>query len=134
MSTILDPNYSGRLQSIRNSFTTDVAAYNQAPTATTNETKLRNDSATLFTLQSEVQGQVETLNTKISILNAKLSSEQAKYNTNLNTYNQKKGTNSSAYSLIFQSKESYKYQYMENITIFLGDILLLYVIYRYMKK
>jgi hypothetical protein len=88
----------------------------------------------IFTLKNAVQSETDTINGLTNTLDTRLQTEKSSYTTLLDKLDQKKGKERSAHHLIRESKESYKYQYMKNVTIIAGDLLLIYLIYRLYTK
>lgn len=91
-------------------------------------------NAALFLLKNTVQSETDTIIGLTNTLDTALRREKSSYTTVLDKISQKKGKDRSAHHLIRESKESYKYQYMKNVTIIAGDLLLIYLIYHLYTK
>uniref|UniRef100_A0A6C0BAT5 Uncharacterized protein n=1 Tax=viral metagenome TaxID=1070528 RepID=A0A6C0BAT5_9ZZZZ len=83
----------------------------------------------LFTLQNSIQQSTDSLNKQISLLDERVKIEKDK-NENLHKrVRDKKGAALGSIEMIIESQESYDYQHLKNVTLFVGDIILLYFIY-----
>ena len=140
--------YTTQLDTLKTSFPTTLETFRQSyivhhtnPDAqesaniyAQNKGQITAANAALFTLKNAVQSETDTINGLTNTLDTALQTEKTSYTTLLDKISQKKGKERSAHHLIHESKESYKYQYMKNVTIIAGDLLLIYLIYRLYKK
>jgi uncharacterized protein YdiU (UPF0061 family) len=140
--------YTTQLDTLKTSFPTTLETFRQsyivhhahpdsqesANIYAQNKGQITAANTALFTLKNTVQSETDTINGLINTLVTTLQTEKISYTTLLDKISQKKGKERSAYNLIHESKESYKYQYMKNVTIIAGDLLLIYLIYRLYKK
>ena len=140
--------YTTQLDTLKSSFPTKLETFRQSyivhhahPDAqesaniyAQNKGQITAATTALFTLKNMVQSETDTINSLINTLDTTLRTEKTSYTTLLDKISQKKGKERSAYHLIHESKESYKYQYMKNVTIMAGDLLLIYLIYRLYTK
>lgn len=84
----------------------------------------------LFTLQNSVQTSIDSLNKQISLIDIKLKKEK-ELNTSLHRkLGDKRGKSLGSEELITETQEMYNYQLIKNITLFIGDVILLYLIYK----
>lgn len=109
----------------------DSAEYNQIYSQEKGQINSLNTS--LFSLQTNVKESITLLEKDLTKVNKKLDAERA-LNVRLHKkFDDKKGKELGALSLIVESKESYNHQYFKNIGLFLGDIALVYVLYKIVK-
>lgn len=140
--------YTTQLNTLKTSFPTSLETFRQtyivhhahpdsqesANIYAQNKGQVTAANAAIFTLKNAVQSETDTINGLTNALDTTLQREKTSYTTLLDKISQKKGKEHSAHHLIRESKESYKYQYMKNVTIIAGDLLLIYLIYRLYKK
>lgn len=85
---------------------------------------------TLFTLQNSVKTSIDSLNKQISLLDIKLKKEKES-NVNLHKkLGDKRGKSLGSEELITETQEMYNNQRIKNITLFIGDVILLFLIYK----
>ena len=128
----LKESYSSALENFRNTFIihhTNPDSVEYAQIYSREEEQLHVILGSLFSLQNSIETSIETLNEQISILDEKVKIEKDA-NENLHKrVRDKKGTSRGSIGMILESQESYDYQRLKNITLFIGDIILLYFIY-----
>jgi len=128
----LKESYSSALENFHNTFiihhtNPDSVEYSQIYSQ--EEGQIRAILGSLFSLQNSIETSIESWNKQIAILDEKLKVEKDA-NENLHTrVRDKKGTSRGSIGMIIESQESYDYQRLKNITLFIGDIILLYFIY-----
>jgi hypothetical protein len=109
----------------------DSAEYNQIYSQEKGQINSLNTS--LFSLQTDIKQSITFLEKDLTQVNKTLDVERA-LNVKLHKkFDDKKGKELGALGLIVESKESYNHQYFKNIGLFLGDILLVYVLYKIVK-
>lgn len=91
-------------------------------------------NSSLFTLETTVQSSIHALNQKISVLDKKLEKEKDSNEILHKKMDEKQGKELGSEELIIETQEIYDYQRIKNITLFIGDILLVYFIYEMVKK
>jgi len=87
-------------------------------------------NSSLFNLKNNVQSSITSLQQDNSKLNSKLEKERSSNNILKQKLGEKRGKELGALHLIVESKQSYNYQYVKNTTLFLGDVILLYMLYK----
>jgi hypothetical protein len=87
-------------------------------------------NSSLFNLKNDVQSSITSLQQDNSKLNSKLEKERSSNNILKQKLGEKRGKELGALHLIVESKQSYNYQYVKNTTLFLGDVVLLYMLYK----
>ena len=83
----------------------------------------------LFTLQNSIPQSTDSLNRQISILDERVKIEKDRNEILHKRVRDKKGAALGSIEMIIESQESYDYQHLKNVTLFVGDIILLYFIY-----
>ena len=140
--------YTTQLDTLKSSFPTKLETFRQsyivhhahpdsqesANIYAQNKGQITAANTAIFSLKNTVQSETDTINGLTNTLDTRLQTEKSSYTTVLDKLDQKKGKERSAHLLIRESKEGYKYQYMKNVTIIAGDLLLLYLIYRLYTK
>jgi sulfite reductase alpha subunit-like flavoprotein len=88
----------------------------------------------VFTLKNDIIQSIDSLKKLIETLQQQLEKEK-KSNTELHKkLNNKRGKELGALHLIVESKESYNNQYIKNITLLAGDVILVYLIYKFLTS
>jgi hypothetical protein len=87
-------------------------------------------NTSLFSLKMDVQTSIASLQQDISGLNTKLEKDRSENTILKQKLGEKRGKELGALHLIVESKQSYNYQYVKNVTLLLGDIILLYILYK----
>ena len=88
----------------------------------------------LFVLTNDVQGNINILNTENDDLTNKID-ELKKINEELKKRTKKLyGTNNGADEMNDDAKEQFKYQYIKNLTMIFGNLLIICVMYSLFKK
>jgi hypothetical protein len=90
-------------------------------------------NASLFSLQTDVKQSIDLTQKQISELADKLEREKRSNGILHTKLGEKKGKELGALSLIVESKESYNNQYLKNATLLVGDLLLVYFMYKILK-
>lgn len=88
----------------------------------------------LFNLDTTVQQSIDTLNLQISALDKKLEKEKDSNDILHKKLDEKQGKEFGSEELILETQEMYDYQRIKNISLFIGDIVLLYFIYKLAEK
>ena len=87
-------------------------------------------NAALFTLTNNIQSSIDGINDQITKLDKILKTEKKSNEQAHKKLDEKNGRETGAEELIEESKEEYKYQYIKNITLMFGNVLLIYFIYK----
>lgn len=87
-------------------------------------------NSSLFSLKNTVQTSITSLQDQNSKLSEKLEREKISNNILNQKLAEKRGKELGALHLIVESKQSYNYQYIKNVTLFIGDVILMYLLYR----
>jgi hypothetical protein len=87
-------------------------------------------NSSLFSLKTDIQSSISSLQQDNSVLNTKLEKERSENTILKQKLGEKRGKELGALHLIVESKQSYNYQYVKNTTILIGDIFLLYMLYK----
>ena len=87
-------------------------------------------NSSLFSLKTDIQSSITSLQQENSGLNANLERERSLNDILKQKLGEKRGKELGALHLIVESKQSYNYQYVKNSTLLLGDIFLLYLLYK----
>jgi DNA-binding ferritin-like protein len=88
----------------------------------------------LFVLKNDVQGNINILNTENDDLTNNID-ELKKINEELKKRTKKLyGTNNGADEMNDDAKEQFKYQYIKNLTMIFGNLLIICVMYSLFKK
>jgi len=88
----------------------------------------------LFVLTNDVQGNINILNTENDDLTNNID-ELKKINEELKKRTKKLyGTNNGAEEMNDDAKEQFKYQYIKNLTMIFGNLLIICVMYSLFKK
>jgi peptidoglycan hydrolase CwlO-like protein len=133
--------YTSKFYSALDDFSNSYINYKLYPGYNENENIYANNKAILESLQADVfiatndvQKNIDTLNGLIKDLNSKISREKTK-NTDLkNQLTQLTSTSNGANSLIGESSELYKMQWLSNITLFIGIFLVLITLFKVFSK
>ena len=87
-------------------------------------------NTSLFTLKNSIQGNIDLLNKKISTLDTQIQKEKDENTILQKKWTEKRGKSLSSEELILESRDAYNYQTVKNVTLLLGDIVLLYFIFQ----
>lgn len=88
----------------------------------------------MFTINNEIQTELKTLETELAAWNTKISNAN-KLTTDLQTnYNNRIGDINGSQTLINDYKSIYVLQYISNVSLFLGMILIGYLIINKLKR
>jgi len=130
-----------RFYSALDDFSNSYINYKLYPGYSENENIYANNKAILESLQADVfvatndvQRNIDTLNGLITDLNSKISAEKNKNATLKSQLSQLMSSSNGANSLIGESSELYKMQWMSNITLFIGIFLVLITLFKVFKK
>jgi peptidoglycan hydrolase CwlO-like protein len=133
--------YTSKFYSALDDFSNSYINYKLYPGYSENENIYANNKAILESLQADVfvatndvQRNIETLNGLITDLNSKISAEKNKNATLKSQLSQLMSSSNGANSLIGESSELYKMQWMSNITLFIGIFLVLITLFKVFKK
>jgi len=91
-------------------------------------------NTSLFTLKTTVQRSINMLNQQISVLDKKLEKEKDSNDVLHKKLDEKQGKELGSEELILETQEMYDYQRIKNISLFIGDVILLYFIYKMTEK
>jgi chromosome segregation ATPase len=95
---------------------------------------LRKAADGIFTINNEIQTELKTLETELATWNTKISNAN-KLTTDLQTnYNNHTGDINGAQTLINDYKSIYVLQYISNVSLFLGMILMGYLIINKLRR
>jgi peptidoglycan hydrolase CwlO-like protein len=133
--------YTSKFYSALDDFSNSYINYKLYPGYSENENIYANNKAILESLQADVfvatndvQRNIETLNGLITDLNSKISAEKNKNATLKSQLSQLMSSSNGANSLIGESSELYKMQWMSNVTLFIGIFLVLITLFKVFKK
>jgi len=133
--------YTSKFYSALDDFSNSYINYKLYPGYSENENIYANNKAILESLQADVfvatndvQRNIDTLNGLITDLNSKISAEKNKNATLKLQLSQLMSSSNGANSLIGESSELYKMQWMSNITLFIGIFLVLITLFKVFKK
>jgi len=133
--------YTSKFYSALDDFSNSYINYKLYPGYSENENIYANNKAILESLQADVfvatndvQRNIETLNGLITDLNSKISAEKTKNATLKSQLSQLISSSNGANSLIGESSELYKIQWLSNITLFIGIFLVLITLFKVFKK
>jgi hypothetical protein len=84
-------------------------------------------------LQTDVKQSIDLTQKQISELTVKLEREKSSNEILHTKLGEKRGKELGALNLIVESKESYNNQYLKNVTLLVGDVLLVYFMYKILK-
>jgi hypothetical protein len=87
-------------------------------------------NSSLFSLKTDIQTSITSLQQDNSKLNTQLEKERYENTILKQKLGEKRGKELGALHLIVESKQSYNYQYVNNTTLLIGDIFLLYLLYK----
>ena len=90
-------------------------------------------NASLFSLKTNVEQSIDLTQKQISELTIKLEREKSSNGILHTKLGEKRGKELGALNLIVESKESYNNQYLKNTTLLIGDVLLVYFMYKILK-
>ena len=130
--------FAQRLTDYKNAY----IAYYMNPVQTNREYSLFNTAkynvdnsiSNISNLKSSVMASISILNDRIASKKTELQQNQTAYNNTAGEMNQATAKNFGDYDLLGETKGGYKYQYMKNATLIVGDILLAYIIYQYYRS
>ncbi len=88
----------------------------------------------LFILTNNLQGSVDKLNENSENLVMELDGLKTENKMLMITLGKSSGTNKSADEMNEDAKEQFKYQYIMNITMILGNIFLILIMVKFFKK
>ena len=133
--------YTSKFYSALDDFSDSYINYKLYPGYSENQNIYANNKAILESLQADVfvatndvQRNIDTLNGLITDLNAKINTEKSKNTTLKSQLSQLTSTSNGADSLIGESSELYKMQWMSNVTLFIGIFLVLITLFKVFKK
>lgn len=133
--------YTSKFYSALDDFSNSYINYKLHPGYSENENIYANNKAILESLQADVfvatndvQRNIDTLNGLIIDLNSKISAEKRKNATLKSQLSQLMSSSNGANSLIGESSELYKMQWMSNIALFIGIFLILITLFKVFKK
>jgi hypothetical protein len=129
----LDSSFSSAIENFYNTYiihhtNPSSTEYSQIYAQETGQITSLNSS--LFSLRNSVQSSISSLQKENSDLTTKLEREKSSNNILKQKLGEKRGKELGALHLIVESKQSYNYQYIKNATLLVGDIILLYFIYK----
>jgi len=87
-------------------------------------------NSSLFSLKADVQSSITSLQNDNSDLTVRIEREKLSNSILQEKLDEKRGKELGALHLIVESKQSYNYQYVKNTTLLIGDIFLLYLLYK----
>jgi hypothetical protein len=90
--------------------------------------------ADVFVATNDIQRNIDTLNSLITDLNAKISTEKTNNTTLKSQLSQLTSSSNGADSLIGESSELYKMQWLSNVTLFIGIFLILITLFKVFSK
>jgi peptidoglycan hydrolase CwlO-like protein len=133
--------YKSKFYSALDDFSNSYVNYKLYPGYSENENIYANNKAILESLQADVfvatndiQRNIDTLNSLITDLNAKISTEKTNNTTLKSQLSQLTSSSNGADSLIGESSELYKMQWLSNVTLFIGIFLILTTLFKVFSK
>jgi hypothetical protein len=133
--------YTSKFYSALDDFSSSYINYKLYPGYSENENIYANNKAILEALQADVfvatndvQRNIDTLNGLITDLNAKIATEKTKNTTLKAQLSQLTSSSNGADSLIGESSELYKMQWLSNVTLFIGIFLVLITLFKVFQK
>jgi hypothetical protein len=133
--------YKSKFYSALDDFSNSYVNYKLYPGYSENENIYANNKAILESLQADVfvatndiQRNIDTLNTLITDLNTKISTEKTNNTTLKSQLSQLTSSSNGADSLIGESSELYKMQWLSNVTLFIGIFLILITLFKVFSK
>lgn len=133
--------YKSKFYSALDDFSNSYVNYKLYPGYSENENIYANNKAILESLQADVfvatndiQRNIDTLNTLITDLNSKISTEKTNNTTLKSQLSQLTSSSNGADSLIGESSELYKMQWLSNVTLFIGIFLILTTLFKVFSK
>jgi len=133
--------YTSKFYSALDDFSNSYINYKLYPGYSENENIYANNKAILESLQADVfvatndvQRNIDTLNSLITDLNAKIATEKTKNTTLKSQLSQLMSSSNGADSLIGESSELYKMQWLSNVTLFIGICLILITLFKVFSK
>lgn len=133
--------YTSKFYSALDDFSNSYINYKLYPGYSENQNIYANNKAILESLQADVfvatndvQRNINSLNLLISDLNSKISTEKTKNAKLKSQLSQLMSSSNGANSLIGESSELYKMQWLSNITLFIGIFLVVIIIFKVFSK
>ena len=141
-------NFKNRIDTLKENYPTYLASFIQSYQDThvdpNNENakksydasvdNMRKAADSIFTINNEIQTELKTLETQLVAWNAQISNSN-KVTTDLQTsYNNRTGDINGAQTLINDYKSIYVLQYISNVSLFLGTILIGYLIINKLRR
>jgi hypothetical protein len=133
--------YKSKFYSALDDFSNSYVNYKLYPGYSENENIYANNKAILESLQADVfvatndiQRNIDMLNSLITDLNAKISTEKTNNTTLKSQLSQLTSSSNGADSLIGESSELYKMQWLSNVTLFIGIFLILTTLFKVFSK
>jgi peptidoglycan hydrolase CwlO-like protein len=133
--------YKSKFYSALDDFSNSYVNYKLYPGYSENENIYANNKAILESLQADVfvatndiQRNIDTLNSLITDLNAKITTEKTNNTTLKSQLSQLTSSSNGADSLIGESSELYKMQWLSNVTLFIGIFLILTTLFKVFSK
>lgn len=133
--------YTSKFYSSLDDFSNSYINYKLYPGYSENENIYANNKAILESLQADVfvatndvQRNIDTLNDLIADLNTKIATEKTKNITLKSQLSQLTSSSNGADSLIGESSELYKMQWLSNVTLFLGNFFILIILFKVFSK
>uniref|UniRef100_A0A6C0KW99 Uncharacterized protein n=1 Tax=viral metagenome TaxID=1070528 RepID=A0A6C0KW99_9ZZZZ len=132
---------SEKFPSILDEFKRNYVIYNQHPdfqeyanAYNSSKGALSEVNKDLFVLTNDLQKNIDKLNENSEHIIVELNRLKEENEFLKKTLLQSTGTNNSADELNGDAKEQYKYQYIRNVTMILGNVFLLLVMFKFFKK
>jgi site-specific DNA-adenine methylase len=146
--SISESSYSKRLDSLKNAFSSAIDEfYNTYIIHYTNPSsveytqiyaqqngQIASLNSSLFKLYTDIQNANESLNKQISKINVNLEKQKIANSELYEKLNDKRGKELGAVHLKIESADIYRLQYLKNVTLLLGNLILIYILYRLSKK
>jgi len=133
--------YKSKFYSALDDFSNSYVNYKLYPGYSENENIYANNKAILESLQADVfvatndiQRNIDMLNSLMTDLNAKISTEKTNNTTLKSQLSQLTSSSNGADSLIGESSELYKMQWLSNVTLFIGIFLILTTLFKVFSK
>jgi hypothetical protein len=99
-----------------------------------NKSVIEKINADLFVTTNQIEKSIQTLNTNINNANAIIENQKETSQELLSLYNSLTGNQDGKYTLINNTKDLYKFQYITNVNMIVGICILSYMLYSVFKK
>jgi TolA-binding protein len=99
-----------------------------------NKSIIEKVNADLFVTTNQIEKSIQDLNSNINSLNSTIQDQKETSQELLSLYNNLSGNQDGKYTLINNTKDLYKFQYITNVNMIVGICILSYMLYSVFKK